>query len=519
MLGAMERQGYRLKPYQIEGVAWMASRERCVKHRGGILADDPGLGKTIQTIALLLENKVDHTLIIVPTAVLHQWYEILIKFFGEDDVLMVYGSKFKSTAQWVQESFTICLTTHGTISTSMRTILHFPYFWDRVVVDEAHVMRNHKTKIHKSICALRYNHTCAWALTGTPIQNSSKDMVNLLKFIGIPPSKKQQDLGSLIQQFVLRRTKEIIMDDVFVPHTTETISVPFDTKLEQDIYDTLYKNALWQMANPLLRGRDRYLLGLELIIRLRQCAFHPHMALQAMSKKYSTSHLPRFPYATISSKMSKIITDINHAKGYCLVFCHFIKEMELIQLYLKQCHRIKSTLYNGGHTIRERKAILNTFSSDRYITRGELILDIISKPSKSPVSSISTPDYWSTISPYMDIPNRVLIIQIKSGGVGLNLQQFSNVFISSPDWNPTNEIQAISRAHRLGQSKQVVVKKYVLSYNSTFGKSLCRNTIDERILMKQYNKRAVMSALLEDETLVFSEDVSSLSLDFEQLKI
>lgn len=517
----MERGGFPLKRYQREGVEWMVSREHCVENRGGILADDPGLGKTIQTVALLLENKVDHTLIIVPTAVLHQWYDILIKFFGKDTVLMIHGSKFKSTDQWLRESFTICLTTHGTVSTSVRTILHFPYFWDRVVVDEAHVIRNHRTKIHKSICALRYNNTRTWALTGTPIQNSPKDIVSLLKFIGVPAAqtKKQRDLGSLISQFVLRRTKEITMDDVFVPHTTETISVPFDTQLEQGIYDALLKNALWQMRNPLLFGRARYLLGLEEIIRLRQCAFHPQAALHAMSKKYNTSHLPNFPYTTISSKMSRIIADINRTKGYCLVFCHFIKEMELIQMYLQRHHQIKSTLYHGGHTIRERQSILNKFGPGKYETKGELILDIISKPPKTPISSISTRDYWSTISPYMENPNRVLIVQIKSGGVGLNLQQFSNVFISSPDWNPTNEIQAISRAHRLGQCKKVIVRKYVLSYNPAFGKSLCCTTLDERILMKQYDKRALMSTLLEDKTLVFSEDVSSLSLEFEQLEI
>ena len=125
---------------------------------------------------------------------------------------------------------------------------------------------------------------------------------------------------------------------------------------------------------------------------------------------------------------------------------------------------------------------------------------------------------------------RVLLIQIKAGGVGLNLQQFPNVFILSPDWNPANEIQAIARAHRLGQKEHVKVHKFTVVYNDKFN-GICedvdnpenpqqcssdsesesydpikpKSTVEERILCVQKKKRELMVRMLNDETLQFNE--------------
>jgi len=108
----------------------------------------------------------------------------------------------------------------------------------------------------------------------------------------------------------------------------------------------------------------------------------------------------------------------------------------------------------------------------------------------------------------------ILIVQIMAGGVGLNLQNFSNVFILSPDWNPCNEIQAISRAHRYGQSKKVNVFKYIIGYNPEFtiGDDDI-TTIDERIIRKQIVKRDMMAGLLKDQTLKFKERVERMGIE------
>ena len=103
-----------------------------------------------------------------------------------------------------------------------------------------------------------------------------------------------------------------------------------------------------------------------------------------------------------------------------------------------------------------------------------------------------------------------------AGGVGLNLQEFSNVFILSPDWNPTNEFQAISRAHRFGQTETVKVHKYVLTYNPEFMENPDHfdtvTTIDQRILLVQITKRTMMANILNDPSLMFSEKITQSEL-------
>ena len=142
--------------------------------------------------------------------------------------------------------------------------------------------------------------------------------------------------------------------------------------------------------------------------------------------------------------------------------------MELLSHFLK-CNGIDNSIFNGGLNLKERENL---------------------------------------IQQYNHIPgkNRVLIIQIKAGGVGLNLQQFSKVFIMSPDWNPANEIQAIARSHRKGQLKKVEIYKFTVCYNDKFllGDQ-SRLTIDQIIMSKQKSKRCIMVDLLKDNTLEFKE--------------
>ena len=133
---------------------------------------------------------------------------------------------------------------------------------------------------------------------------------------------------------------------------------------------------------------------------------------------------------------------------------------------------IESELYHGSMSSYERQAILAKFPKD-------------------------------------SVSKKVLIIQIKAGGVGLNLQQFTSVFIISPDWNPSNEIQAIARAHRIGQSKKVEVFKFTTIINDRFleecDKEMNIKTIDQIIISKQMIKRNLMAEVLEDVTLEHNE--------------
>ena len=150
----MEQHGYTLRDYQVDGVKWMVSQELKKEFNGGILADDPGLGKTIQTAALMAAIP-KKTLIIVPTAVLTQWYNIMGQIFGFEQVYMHYGSdRMRSKQDIISLDFSICITSHmSSVSRKkkcFKTILHIPSFWERIIIDEGHVIRNNKTKMYKT---------------------------------------------------------------------------------------------------------------------------------------------------------------------------------------------------------------------------------------------------------------------------------------------------------------------------------------------------------------------------------
>ena len=527
----MSQTRFTLKDFQETGVRWMIDTELNSEYKGGILADDPGLGKTIQTAGLLAGNPKNNTLIIVPTSVINQWVDTLSEIFGKDQIYLHYGSrKCKSKGKLIikMSQKTICVTSHGACftpsakkgsvdelmeredSNSIKTVLH-SYMWDRVIVDEAHVLRNKSTKIHKACVMLNWSQCNMWGLTGTPVQNSENDMVGLACFVGVPLKIAHQATEQFVDKYVKRRTKQILIDSKELDdYEVVNHQVPFKTSEEQEVYEFIERDAISEMVRMTEEVNDVSSLNMmymELLLRLRQTVSHPSVVLSAFQKKYENFDFnTEFNTDTISSKISSLVEKINKSKGYCLVFAHFRKEMQLVQKFLVKSG-VQSEIYDGSLNLEEREEVIKKFDDKPVkkliITRDGLRRCVENKP-------------------------RVLLIQIKAGGVGLNLQQFNNVFILSPDWNPANEIQAIARAHRLGQKKTVTVHKFTVVYNEEFNKTKDINnaenpqiednvinnntdhinpktTVEQRILCVQKKKRSLMVRMLNDDTLEFNE--------------
>lgn len=483
----MRDHGYNLKKYQVAGVKWMIEREIKMRTRGGILADDPGLGKTIQTLALLVANKKKRTLIIVPTAVIGQWRDILYKIIGRVDVYIHYGyGRTKSSLSIMKKNFSVCLTSHGSIYSHDRknknkiiTELHIDQFWDRIVIDEGHVIRNHKTKMFKACMLFTDKNISKWILSGTPIQNTQRDIKNLLTFVGLPISSlaNSERLERAIGVHLLRRRKEVLGNTLLRPYIPKIHSVLFEDEIEQKEYIRIKR----------LVG-DGLMNSLEELLRLRQCLSHPYIALKDASE---------FCPTRVSSKIKQMTKDIKKANGLSLVFCHFRGEMTMLSEHLYE-KGILSKFYDGTMNIKQRAITVRSFNPTKTIKK---------------IRVCSNTGKWSIKEKYP----RVLIIQIQAGSVGLNLQKFNNVFIMTPDWNPCNEIQAISRAHRMGQKKQVLVHKYVMKYNLDFDNVPAEVAVDQDILTTQISKREIMATLLSDDSLYFNEkcddpDVNSLLL-------
>lgn len=185
-------------PFQRQGLQWMLDRERNGAPRGGILADEMGLGKTVQTIALICAGKpskekiefgVTQTLILAPLSCLQQWADEFERIAPSLRVLKYYGGARKKTVAALK-SFDVLLATYGTVANTILDKdanvmqdepLRKIHFY-RIVLDEAHIIRNTSTRTHKACSRLRGWQK--WCLTGTPVSNSAVDVGALLRFTG-----------------------------------------------------------------------------------------------------------------------------------------------------------------------------------------------------------------------------------------------------------------------------------------------------------------------------------------------
>ena len=499
----MKSKNFPLYDYQKIGLDWLLTRELVgykTAHNtvfGGLLCDEPGLGKTIQMCAALYCNPLKHTLLVLPNSVIHQWIDTIKKILPSESIYFYHGTnRCKTVAELKLKKFKILITTYGMLYSRKKgidetTILHSFGVWDRIVFDEVHTLRNKKSLVAKSACYLKGH--IRWGLTGTPIQNSEKDLYSLYKFLEIPKNYFNTKCAKVINKsLVLRRTK-----DEFKRFTTKFPNLnqinhllEFNTTKERNIYRKLQQNLLEDYFKSTYNksfnsdgSAHSGFVIIELLLRLRQLSLHPQILINSLNRKFG-SNISKF--TNNSTKISKLMDIITNTKNeYCLVFCHFKEEIKLIGNELKS-KNIGFLIYDGSTKLQEREEIVKMYPPNPLLNR-------IAYKNNLPKKILQN------IQAYFP---KVLLIQIKAGGVGLNLQQFSQLFILSPDWNPSNEIQAIARSHRLGQHKTVNVHRFLL-FDQGDELNKCKfSTIDEHISSVQNDKRNIMADILEDDRYI-----------------
>ncbi|UKZ73735.1 hypothetical protein TrVFT333_001385 [Trichoderma virens FT-333] len=326
-----------LLPYQLQGLAWMQSKEnpqlpavgsdtvtqlwrRDNKGRywnvasefitskaptlfsGGILADDMGLGKTLQIISLILTGGSGSTLIVAPVSVMSNWEQQIRRHVKEEhqpSILIYHGAK-KVAAQDLM-AYNVVITSYGTLAKELdngvsKTLLSTKKNWRRVVLDEGHTIRNVKTKAALAACELKAQ--SRWVLTGTPIVNSAKDLQSLVKFLHITGGIEQPEifgnaisrklmmgdrsgealLQSLMQDICLRRRKDMKFVDLKLPKKTEYLHrITFHPE-EKAKYDALLSEARGVLeeyqAKSQTGQKGRFQNVLERLLRLRQSCNH-----------------------------------------------------------------------------------------------------------------------------------------------------------------------------------------------------------------------------------------------------
>ena len=488
--------------HQKVGIKWMLEKE--ANGHGGILADDPGLGKTFQALALIASSPFSSTLVVVPTSILGQWETASKLVLGNSAVHLHYGKRPRVIPQKM-----MVLTTYG-ILLSDKHLANISWF--RVILDEVHVIKNRSSKTSKA--AMQVPARYRWGLSGTPIQNTAEEAKNLFRFVAgfSSDSRVAIDLPEMIRTRLLRRRKEVVLTKL-PTISIESIEVTFATLQERDFYNNVRNNVkaeFKELQEMALSAQEENVAIFELLLRLRQASQHPKLVLDGFARKYKETPRVCEQFLTKAAKWAKkppsskhlvLLEEIQkHPYESSLIFCQFTSEMDILEGLLAKTMDVFRL--DGSMTKQRRIDTLNKVASTAPCANS---LNLLNKTgSRFWQTNQSGTGLIDAIQTFME--PRVFLIQIKAGGVGLNLQAFSRVYITTPDWNPCNEIQAIARSHRLGQTRDVKVVKLILKAEED--EPL---TIDDRICAIQLRKRGLMSDLLNEDTLRYNDNRPKLT--------
>lgn len=430
--------------HQRTGIEWLCQKEL----HGAILADEPGMGKTVMTIGLMLERPTK-TLIVSPKSVVHQWVSEIRRFCDIPVVAVTKASPRPALLN--QTGPTVVVINYGAFQRN-KEYIHwvFQELWGRVVCDEGHVMKNPKAQVFEGLSHLASRSRVV--LTGTPIQNKERDLLTIAKWLGVQTDAN--DVRAICERCVLRRTMEDVPDFKLPELTLNVHHVEF-TPEEKKMYDEVESYARDCAHHAMANGGAMEIL--EAILRCRQICSHPQLFIDGMRKKLSVELDGKFDEALLakdwvilSSKMRAvrdlILEHVQEDKS--VVFCTFVKEMFMCQEEMARCG-IKTLTFYGAMDDDERADTLAQFRED--------------------------PDV------------RVLFVQILAGGTGLNLQSANRVYVMSPQYNPTWEIQAKGRCFRHGQQKPVYFTRLVM-----------QDSIEGNIIEVSERKLALISSALGD---------------------
>lgn len=460
-----------LRPYQKVGVKWL---ETLYEHGlGGVLADDMGLGKTLETLVFigLLKNELP-SLVIVPKSVLFNWGEEAHRFIPELETRLIEGSKEHRRAaieSMKEAKKRLYIISYETLRNDISLLEKIRF--DAIIADEAQSIKNAYALRSRAVRSLKGNFRLA--LTGTPIENGEADLWSIFDFV-LPgylrnldifktvyvmagdQKKARERLATRIAPFLLRRKKEDVLEDL-PPKTVERLSVPLDSQ-SASLYVACLEDAkkkreeLKNKRASAAEHKDNMVSMLALLTKLREICVDPAPFFEGFTE----------PNAKLEMAYDLIQNAI--ANGHrVLVFGSFVKVL----------HHFSSILFHRGV---ENEIIEGDTPAKRRV---ELAKEFNENEAK-----------------------KVMLVSLKAGGTGLNLQGADIVVHLDPWWNLASEEQATDRAYRIGQKRPVTVYKL---YSHA--------TIEEKVLALQDDKRDLYADVVEGAASVLPS-LTPEDLDF-----
>jgi superfamily II DNA or RNA helicase len=493
-----------LRPYQKDGLGWMHFLRQF--GFGGCLADDMGLGKTVQVLALLearrrlrdeaerqtdgeteaknesaknrgrdrknnngdgkeendgssapppLRPSLSPSLAVVPKSLVFNWKQEAAKFTPKLRVLDHTGQFRQKESMEHFREYDLILTTYGTLRNDAVAFKDLRF--DYLILDEAQAIKNADTASAKAARLLQGDHRLT--LSGTPVENHLGELWSMFEFLnpgmlgaasvfkltgGVarnPEEATRKLLAQALRPFILRRTKSQVAKDL-PPKQEQTIFCELEPK-QRKLYDELrdhYRNTLLDRIAREGIGKAKMHV-LEALLRLRQAACHPGLIDKKRVKEASAK------LDLLTPQLAELFEEGHKV----LVFSQFTSFLSILrdQLDRENLHYE----YLDGKT-RDRQGRVDKFQTD--------------------------PDC------------KLFLISLKAGGLGLNLTAAEYVYLLDPWWNPAVEAQAIDRAHRIGQTRQVFAYRII-----------ARDTVEEKVLALQNTKRDLADAIINaDNSLI-----------------
>ena len=432
-----------LMPFQKEGVRALVNSERL------LLADDMGLGKTLQAIAaariLCAQRVTDAMLVVAPANLLDQWRRELEKWAPELRAIIVRGPTTDRAWQWEAEVH-MTMVSYETLRSDFNSHKRAPVrrkIWDVVIADEAQRIKN-RNATSDALKGLQRRRS--WALTGTPLENDEEELASIIEFVdqtGLTSSRHYRpgvELRRRHRQLQLRRKKDDVLDDL-PPKQVTKVFMPLHTR-QKESYDRAEREGVVYLKS--LGSEVRVQQVLELITRLKQiCNADPETGQSSKLRD-------------MRERLGQLVAQGHRA----LVFSQYTSVTFGVAAVASYLQAFNPLTLTGDMLQGQRASIIDRFKATDT--------------------------------------HKALVLSLRVGGVGLNLQEASYVFHLDRWWNPAVEHQAEDRSHRFGQTAKVNVIKYS-----------CTGTIEERIDAILKRKQDLFDQLIDDVSLNLSARLSS----------